>query len=86
MAMPETEGPTDGKNDIEKALDKIDEAVRAAEACLKECDDQINEMIERRGRMAQQVQHVWNLRHQIKRMIEEGKRPHDIERMMRGFR
>lgn len=84
MAAQEPE-TTEGKNDIEKALDKIDEAVKAAEDCLKEADDQINEMIERRGRIATQVQHIWNLRHQIKRMIEEGKKPHDVMRLMRGY-
>lgn len=85
MAMQETEGPTNGKSDIELALDKIDEATKAAEDCLRECDEQINDMIERRGRIATQVQHIWNLRHQIKRMIEEGKKPHDVMRMTRGF-
>ena len=84
--MAATIEPEEKKSDIELALEKIDEAVKAAEDCLKEADDQINEMIERRGRIATQVQHIWNLRHQIKRMVEEGKKPQDIMRFMgRGY-
>jgi chorismate mutase len=78
--------PEQKKSDVEQTLDKIDSAVKLAEECLKECDDQINEMIERRGRIATQVQHIWNLRHGIKKLIEDGKRPPDwLARQMRGF-
>lgn len=85
MAMQETEGPQPYESEVEQALHKIDEAARAAEDCLKECDSQINDMIERRGRITTQVQHIWNLRHRIKQLIEEDKRPPNIDRLMRGF-
>lgn len=86
MAATEpTQGSSADKTEVEQTLDRIDEAVRAAEECLKKADDQINSMIERRGRIATQVQHIWNLRHGIKQMIEEGKIPDNLRKLMRGL-
>ncbi len=86
MAIYETEPkPEPGPTEVERALEKIDEAVKLAEDTLRECDEQINEMMERRGRIATQVQNIWNLRHEIKGIIERGKLPRDINSIMHRF-
>ncbi len=76
MPMPGIdEEPQDNIAEQMKALDLV---IERAESILKDADDSITKLIEKRGKLATDVQHLWIRRHQLnqefQRIREEAKR------------
>lgn len=49
----------------------LDDAIATAEAILADADKGIEKLIERRGKLAKDVQHLWNHRHILNQKLTQ---------------